>query len=142
MTETEVRLHAVQFRRCLEHLQSKLGMAFLSFPAGSCGDSSKLLGQWLTDHGLSHLSYVAAERGGKSHTWLEWDELIIDITADQFEDAPGSVYVSTDRSFHGQFSHQIRIPHRLDEELRRDYLQCRRWMAHASGLGGCDDTSK
>ncbi len=129
MTEQQIREHAERFRRCLEELDAELGHPFLRFPAGSCGDASRLLGQWLTDHGLSNLVYATAERREKSHAWLESDELIIDITADQFEDGPGAVYVGKDRSFHGQFQDEVRETHSLDKELEDGYQLCKQWMS-------------
>ena len=128
VTEQQIREHAKRFRLCLEELESELGHPFLTFPAGSCGDSSKLLGQWLTEHGARRLMYIVGERSGKSHVWLETNEIVIDITADQYDDGPGPVYVGKDRSFHEQFQDEVRVTHYLDKELEPGYELCRQWM--------------
>ena len=47
--------------------------------------------------------YVSARRGERTHAWLERDGVIVDITADQFDDAKCSVIVTTDDSWHRQF---------------------------------------
>ncbi len=101
VTEQKIREHAEQFRRCLEGLHPQLGVTFKRFPYSSCGDSSNLLGEWLTEQGVSGLEYVCGELQG--HAWLELDGLIIDITLDQFEGRIEKVYVSEDRSLHSQF---------------------------------------
>ena len=136
VTEQQIREHAERFRRCLEELDSELGHPFLRFPAGSCGDSSKLLGQWLIEHGEPRLMYVVGTHHGKSHAWLETNKLIIDITADQFEDGPGAVYVGKGSSFHGQFKDEVRLVHRIDKELEHGYELCKEWMRmHPKPLG-------
>ena len=128
MTEQQIREHAERFRRCLEQIHPRLGTAFVTFPAGSCADSSKLLGQWLAEHGALRLMYVAAVRRGKSHAWLEYDELIIDITADQFEDGPRAVYVGKGSSFHREFKDEVRLVYRIEKELEHEYHLCKEWM--------------
>ena len=128
MTEQQIREHAERFRRCLEELRPQLGFTFKLFPYAACGDSSNLLGEWLTECEISGLEYVCGELGERSHAWLELDRLIIDITPDQFEGSPGEVYVSKDRSFHSQFEEQFRRPHYLDDSIRSQYQLCKQWM--------------
>ncbi len=41
---------------------------------------------------------------GKSHGWLKQNELIIDITADQFEDNNESVIVTINSKWHSEFN--------------------------------------
>lgn len=96
-----VRDAARRFRAALE--QGGLRLCSLAdFPNGSCGDTSELLGQYLSDSGLGVWSY----RNGTqldpffSHAWVERDGLIVDITADQFPDMPEPVPLTTDRSWH------------------------------------------
>lgn len=80
------------------------------FPAGACGDSSLLLGAYLHDLGFGGFRYVSAARGDRddntwtSHAWLERGRLIVDITADQFPDAPSGVIVSHRSRWHKEFA--------------------------------------
>ncbi len=126
MTELEILEHAKHFRRCLEELHPRLGVVFKRFPNAACGDSSNLLGEWLTEQGISGLEYVCGELHG--HAWLELDGLIIDITLDQFEGHTEKVYVSEDRSFHSEFDERSRRPHYLDDSIKSYYQLCKEWM--------------
>lgn len=56
------------------------------FPFGCCRDSSIILGQILKDCGVDNVHICRKEFDYMyvSHTWLEFDNWIIDITADQF----------------------------------------------------------
>lgn len=74
-----------------------------SFPRGACGDASRLLGLYLEALGLGKWTYVQGEAGGEmfaTHAWLEQDGLIVDITADQFDDVTEAVIVTRDRGWH------------------------------------------
>jgi hypothetical protein len=62
-----------------------LGVTFESFPSGSCGDASYLLAKYFQDHQCGKFYYVSGQLGTQSHAWLARHELIVDITADQFE---------------------------------------------------------
>ena len=60
------------------------------FPKGSCGDASLLLGKYLIENGFEP-KYKNGKNGKyegndvKSHAWLELNDIIIDITARQFD---------------------------------------------------------
>jgi len=126
VTEQKIREHAKRFRRCLEELHSELGIVFKSFPDYACADSSHLLGEWLTEQGVSGLEYVCGEIQG--HAWLELDGLIIDITLDQFEGHTEKVYVSEDRSFHSKYGELFRQQHLLEDPIKSHYQLCKEWM--------------
>jgi hypothetical protein len=63
----------------------------------------------LVDHGISGFDYICGTRGSRAdgtwttHAWLHRDGLIIDITADQFEDGPGAVLIVEDSTWHDAF---------------------------------------
>lgn len=64
---------------------------FHDFPEGACMDASTLLGVLLDKNGFGLYQLVSAsnERGKWfSHTWLENDKYLIDITANQFNSWP------------------------------------------------------
>lgn len=58
---------------------------FSSFPSGTCTEASILLGIVLEAKGFGRFVYTSAEKGPGTHSWLENEILIIDITADQFD---------------------------------------------------------
>jgi hypothetical protein len=79
------------------------------FPVGSCGDACLLLGALFADAGIEGFLYVCGERGTQidrtwtSHAWLQRGDLIVDITADQFADAPRGIIVEEHSAWHAQF---------------------------------------
>jgi hypothetical protein len=83
------------------------------FPSGACGDAALLLTKHLQLVGIWPLIYVcgqmAIRRRTQYHAWLEYGELIIDITADQFEGISDPVIVTTDRAWHGRFTVTLRV---------------------------------
>lgn len=109
--EMEIKEIATKFRKMMEGLKSQsqpsmrsLLPALESFPHGNCGDTSELLQKYLHYKGYSDVEYVNGQHGGmQTHAWLEVDGLIIDITADQFEEIDDAVMFTRDRSFHKRF---------------------------------------
>lgn len=79
------------------------------FPSGACGDTSILLGAYLVDCGHHGFEYICGTRGSQedgnwtTHAWLARGDLVIDITADQFSDAPAGVIVESPSIWHRQF---------------------------------------
>jgi len=102
---------ATQFRKAIERCDLKnLPVTFDAFPLGSCGDTCILLGKWLEQNGYEDFDYVVGEREERSHAWLEKNGIIVDITADQFDDKLPTVIVSHDHSWHSQFIEDERYP--------------------------------
>lgn len=102
---------ATKMRSAIEALPHKaLPPPMSSFPAGSCGDASLLLGAYFKDSGVSGFEYICGDRGSQqdntwtSHAWLTNGTLIVDITADQFEDAPGKIIVAEHSLWHATFA--------------------------------------
>lgn len=101
---------ATQFRSQIEAVPLELRPeAMRAFPMGCCGDASLLLGTFLIDQGIVGFDYVCGERGDRSqntwvsHAWLQSREFIIDITADQFSDAPSAIIVMVPSTWHTTF---------------------------------------
>src|SRR4051812_3786139 len=69
--------------------------SFGGFPNGQCGDASMVLGAVFADHDIAGFQYVCGWRGkpGKkvSHGWLQRGGLVVDITADQFDECDDPV---------------------------------------------------
>jgi hypothetical protein len=101
---------AALFRRALENEvehNSKLGIRgnpIDSFPRGACGEASRLLATYLRDQGFGTFKYCWGRRGEKSHAWLKRGDLIVDITADQFDDQESPIIVSTNSEWHSSFT--------------------------------------
>ncbi|WP_322617479.1 hypothetical protein [Pseudomonas sp. BIC9C] len=74
------------------HLQNRMPSCMTNFPGGCCGNCSEILGDYLISRGLAQAELVRADKGGKSHAWIEVGNLVIDVTGDQFPGRP-SVYV-------------------------------------------------
>lgn len=97
---------ASEFRAALLACDRKaLFISLQDFPAGACGDASYLLARYLKEKGCGEFDYVAGVRWPNfcSHAWLEKDGIIVDITADQFEEIEDEVLVTFDNYWHSQF---------------------------------------
>jgi hypothetical protein len=112
---------ANQMRKAIEAVpQAELPFPMSCFPRGACGDVCLLLGAYFSDQGINGFEYVCGERGSQaentwtSHAWLANKELIVDITADQFIDAPSAVIVTSPSIWHRQFE----INHRSNSDFR------------------------
>lgn len=89
--------------------------SFYNFPRGCCGDTSDLLAQFLFEKGIRTYYVCGTYRDGslensQIHAWLlTGNQIIIDITGDQFRDNPlffnydKSVYVGKEDDFHKLF---------------------------------------
>lgn len=106
-----IRRLALAFRRAIERCRSELTyVVFKNFPHGACGDTCDLLGRFYAQMGIGGWEYVSGRFDQQTHAWLEKDGWIVDITADQFDDAPDSVLVTNDRSWHQRFQVKCRRP--------------------------------
>jgi len=104
---------ATDFRKALvavvqENTEAQLfGFPICEFPRGACGEASMLLATYYREQHCGAFEYYFGIRNGRSHAWLGRGNLIIDITADQFEDEDRPVIVTTDHSWHNQFRGEI-----------------------------------
>ena len=134
----ELAYRASLFRAAIvaivQHNPKALGIGFEEFPRGACGDSALLLAKYLENNSCGQFDYVCGYRGRKSHAWLTRSELIIDITADQFEDQNCPVIVTTDHTWHLQFkvkSRDVADIERYDEKTRHEL---NRIHCHPTGI--------
>jgi hypothetical protein len=97
---------ASDFRRKLDVAdKSLLPEPFRDFPKGSCGAAAKTLGLYIRETLQIECTLINAGSSNVypwTHSWLEYGNLIIDVTADQFGKQP-PVWVTTDRSWHQRF---------------------------------------
>lgn len=92
---------------CLKKLHQR-GITFRFFPGGTCGAVSDLLGQYLRQaYGLDARYVCGLRDGQQSHAWVRVDDVIVDITADQFEDGmPPVAVASPDNEWHAAWHKQ------------------------------------
>ncbi len=117
MTPAMIREIAQAVRSAIEMIpRDRLPFTFKSFPRGACGDTALVLGTYLEeDCDIRGFEYVCGDRGSKlnedwsSHAWLERDGLFVDITADQFADAPSSIIVEMSSPWHTSFQNVERM---------------------------------
>lgn len=117
MNIAKIEKLAHQMERSLRELpQEIVPCVLVDFPHGCCGDASLLMGALLEDNGFTGFCYVCGERGSmgdnswSSHGWLRKDDLIIDLTAGQFSDAPSGVVVTSSSRWHQTFEIESEEP--------------------------------
>lgn len=113
----------------MEENHSELsGSLFSSFPRGCCGNTSDMLARWLNEKGCVGIKSVSGKRPLARHAWLEINEIIVDITSDQFSDGLSPVYIGRNRDFHDLFINQtIREPS-ISKSLLNIYLKFQELM--------------
>ena len=90
---------AEAFRAALEdYSQSTNDVVFKDFPDGACGATTDLLARYLIDTIGIDAQYLEARCCQQSHAWVVANNIIIDITADQFGQDP--VIVETTSLWH------------------------------------------
>ncbi|MGD0278201.1 MAG: hypothetical protein ABSC11_02715 [Smithella sp.] len=106
MNIEKIRESATDFRNAIEVCAPSLGIIFESFPRGSCGETVLLLGTYLIEQGLGEFQYMLVDYGIRkdlnwsSHAWLQLDNLVVDITADQFPEITEKVIVQEFSKWH------------------------------------------
>lgn len=94
---------ASAFRNAFENLDpSNAPGSFSKFPNGCCGSASVFVGNFLKEYlNLNpKCSYKSLHSSGAQHEFLVLDDIIIDITADQFHDCSDRVVVSKNSTWH------------------------------------------
>lgn len=112
------------------------------FPGGSCSDASLVLGAILDDAGHTGFQcawgeIVKPDGTRPSHGWLQRGDLIVDITADQFDEIAEPVIVATDSAWHRKWRIVTMSPGDLKEHKIREvaelytlYHEVNRLLAH------------
>jgi hypothetical protein len=96
---------ASKFRKAIDECdKSLLPSPFNNIPSGCCKEASFILANYLKEKGFGNFDYISGIRMNRTHGWLLQDEIIIDITADQFEDNNENVIVSVNSKWHKEFN--------------------------------------
>ncbi|EFH4200206.1 TPA: hypothetical protein L0V44_002514 [Escherichia coli] len=127
MNQDELKNFCVDVREALEKMTKKDHSRLSSFgnsnfPVGCCGDTSKLLAYLLYQqfgivsevlagcyYESDHKSPASGLSNGNSHAWLVVDGMIVDLTADQFNDRGYNnlpVMITSDTRFHDLFANR------------------------------------
>ncbi|UCS93286.1 hypothetical protein KZP23_21995 [Echinicola marina] len=96
MDEIKMQLTLVttDFRKLMvEKIKTFKHPEFINFPSGSCFASSVLLNHFLINKGYLGFNIVFANLNNKSHSWVQNDQFIIDVTANQFDEIQEEVLV-------------------------------------------------
>jgi hypothetical protein len=107
--EEKIRELAERFREAIIRCnRAELPVSLTDFPIGSCADASMLLGTYFKDNGIEGFNLVKGKRGEGSsletHYWLEKSNVLVDISADQFEDVNEPVVIDEpDSKWYGAF---------------------------------------
>ena len=91
MNITFYKTLAMHFRKAFEDIDLNKTAGFLpSFPDGCCPWASRFIGQFLLDEYKLSPQHVYAQchpdENGSGHEWIEVENIIVDITADQFNE--------------------------------------------------------
>ena len=73
------------------------------FPTGNCLNAAQMLAKYFRDNDVNNVTVISGEKikGNGSHAWVDVDGLIVDITADQFEEfSYPKVFVGEESELH------------------------------------------
>ncbi|HDS05872.1 MAG TPA: hypothetical protein ENN95_02400 [Deltaproteobacteria bacterium] len=110
MDINKIRETATVFRNAIEVCAPSLGVIFKKFPSGACGEAVLLLGTYLIEQDLGEFQYMLGDYGARtdsnwsSHAWLQADNLVVDITADQFPEVNEKVVVQDYSKWHAKLN--------------------------------------
>ena len=104
-------------------------VTFRCFPKGSCGDTCLILAKYLKDSDLGIFNYILAKdnQNYSTHAWLKQNQIIVDITADQFNNIQQKVIVNTNSNWHEKFYIESETPadlERYDRYTQAELLDC------------------
>jgi len=94
----------IEFRRALDKIDwSNMPLGFTEFPAGTCGDISDILAEYLYQKSHQNITYICGESSDDSHAWLEVNGKAVDVTADQFDDVTEKVLFQDPEIWHHKY---------------------------------------
>ena len=102
MVVTQADLVFKKYREIEPHLST--------YPEGMCRLASDILGIVLKKVSYSNIQivYQGTNKNGQSHSWIELDDIIIDITCYQYREQWGEFYIGDITNWHRQFVGQRR----------------------------------
>jgi hypothetical protein len=109
----KIKEAAKEFRAGIENIDTSfLPHTMRSFPIGSCGDTSLLLGTYFIEKGFGQFSYICRSFDSdsfnfNSHAWIQKENLFVDITADQFPEIREKILVAYNSKWHLKFTEPV-----------------------------------
>ncbi|MDH5935664.1 hypothetical protein L8R84_05850 [Vibrio splendidus] len=114
MQVSELKTVATLVRKVIKKVVSEstyVDVELQRFPSGSCEVSSVILGLYLREKYAVNVVQSVGKRPSpeceyseNNHVWLTVNEtIVVDITADQFDDCLEKVFVGRDSAFHDTF---------------------------------------
>ena len=114
MQVSELKTVATLVRKVIKKVVSEstyVDVELQRFPSGSCEVSSVILGLYLREKYAVNVVQSVGKRPSpeceyseNNHVWLTVNEtIVVDITADQFDDCLAKVFVGRDSAFHDTF---------------------------------------
>ncbi len=98
-------IESLKLRKAIEKCdKNQIPNSFESFPKDCCRDAHLILSKYLIEKGLGEFDLILGMRWKKSHAWLLQNKIILDITADQFDDQKEKVIVTTNSKWHDAFN--------------------------------------
>lgn len=100
---------ADKFREAILKCDStELPLSLAYFPTDSCAEASILLGTYFKENGINGFLLIKGRRGEgdslETHYWLEKDDMLVDITADQFKEVKKQIVITeADSEFYVSF---------------------------------------
>ncbi|MEZ8951006.1 hypothetical protein AB4552_03860 [Vibrio sp. 10N.222.54.C3] len=130
MQVSELKTVATLVRKVIKKVVSEstyVDVELQRFPSGSCEVSSVILGLYLREKYAVNVVQSVGKRPSpeceyseNNHVWLTVNEtIVVDITADQFDDCLEKVFVGRDSAFHDTFEVYDTRPVDISYLLRR-----------------------
>ena len=116
LSDDRIRELAQAVRDALERADKRrLPLHLQDFPHGSCGDSELLVAKLLRQHNHEPaFDFMNGRRGDGWHAWIQQGGLIVDISADQFDDYAEPVTVVRGSKWHEALRPERRCTADLD----------------------------
>ena len=97
-----IRNAATRFRSAIEATDfSGYDLNLYKFPKDCCHHAAALLRLYLFDQDLGLFDKAEGQRpDGRQHVWLRREDILIDITADQFDEGEAKVIVTRHSPWH------------------------------------------
>lgn len=120
--------YSTAMRKAIEREKNNIelfGNVIKDFPFGCCNVASIVLGIYLSKKEIV-TNYICGIREDGSHGWLDYNGLIIDISADQYVEIVEPVIVTYKSHFHKTFRQYGKHPAILEYyggETKDDFLE-------------------
>jgi hypothetical protein len=105
-----------EFQNAIIKAKPFLRFPYNDFPEGCCQDTSWILYRYFLEQGIEGITLISGSDYTnvvpQSHSWLEFNDYIIDLTYYQFGDKYEKVIFTKDRTLHKRFNREFRKYHK------------------------------